>query len=105
MTLVGPRPDLEEFWSLASPKDLAVLALTPGITGAASLAFCDEERLLATVPPGRLLDFYVQELLPEKARLDLDYAGRATFRSDCDMLLRTLCLPVTRCCAPEVRTR
>ena len=105
MTLVGPRPDLEEFWSLASTKDQAVLALTPGITGAASLAFCDEERLLAAVPPGRLIGFYVEELLPRKARLDLDYAGRATFRSDCDILLRTLFLPLTRCRTPEVRTR
>jgi len=66
MTLVGPRPDLEEFWSLASTKDQAVLALTPGITGAASLAFCDEERVLAAVPPGRLIGFYLEELLPHK---------------------------------------
>ena len=90
MTLVGPRPDLEEFWSLASTKDQAVLALTPGITGAASLAFCDEERLLAVVEPNHLIAFYVEEILPKKARLDLDYARRATFLSDCDILLRTL---------------
>ena len=104
MTLVGPRPDLEEFWALASTNDQAVLALTPGITGAASLAFCDEERLLAAVPPGRLTGFYVEEILPQKARLDLDYAGRATFRSDCGILLRTLFLPLMRCRAAEVRT-
>src|SRR5262249_16690043 len=105
MTLVGPRPDLAEFWALASPKDQAVLALTPGITGAASLAFCDEEPLLTVVPPGHLISFYLEELLPQKARLDLDYAARATFRSDCDMLLQTLFLPLTRSRAPEVRTR
>jgi lipopolysaccharide/colanic/teichoic acid biosynthesis glycosyltransferase len=105
MTLVGPRPDLEEFWVLASANDKAVLVLTPGITGAASLAFCDEEQLLAAVPPGRLIGFYVEELLPQKARLDLDYAGRATFGSDCDILLRTLFLPLTRRRAPEVRAR
>lgn len=96
MTLVGPRPDLEEFWALASVRDQVVLALTPGITGAASLAFCDEERLLAAVAPDRLITFYVEEVLPQKARLDLDYARRATFRSDCSILLQTLLCPFVR---------
>jgi len=105
MTLVGPRPDLEEFWVLASAKDQAVLALTPGITGAASLAFCDEERLLAAVPPAHLIDFYVEKLLPQKARLDLDYARHATLRSDCGMLLRTLFFPLMRCHAQEAGIR
>jgi lipopolysaccharide/colanic/teichoic acid biosynthesis glycosyltransferase len=100
MTLVGPRPDLEEFWALASVRDQAVLALTPGITGAASLAFCDEERLLAAVTPDHLIAFYVEELLPQKARLDLDYAQRATFRSDCGILLQTLLCPFVRYRAP-----
>ncbi|MFL6305692.1 MAG: sugar transferase [Candidatus Sulfotelmatobacter sp.] len=95
MTLVGPRPDLEDFWALASVRDRAVLALTPGITGAASLVFCDEERLLAAVAPDQLTTFYVEEVFPQKARLDLEYAGRATFWSDCSVLLRTLLCPLT----------
>lgn len=95
MTLVGPRPDLEEFWALASVRDQTVLALTPGITGPASLVFCDEERLLAAVAPDQLTAFYVEEILPQKARLDLDYARSATFRSDCGMLLQTLLCPFT----------
>jgi lipopolysaccharide/colanic/teichoic acid biosynthesis glycosyltransferase len=105
MTLVGPRPDLEEFWSLASIRDQAVLALTPGITGAASLAYCDEERLLAAVDPDRLIAFYVDEVLPQKARLDLDYAQRATFSSDCGILLKTLLCPFVRCRASELDIR
>jgi lipopolysaccharide/colanic/teichoic acid biosynthesis glycosyltransferase len=105
MTLVGPRPDLEEFWSMASPRDHAVLALTPGITGAASLAFCDEERLLAGIAPDRLVAFYVEKVLPQKARLDLDYARHATFSSDCGILLKTLLCPFVRCPAMEVDHR
>jgi lipopolysaccharide/colanic/teichoic acid biosynthesis glycosyltransferase len=93
MTLIGPRPDLEEFWSQAQAEDRRILELTPGITGAASLAFCDEERLLAQVPRERLTSFYVQEILPQKARLDIEYAERATFRSDCGTLLQTVFLP------------
>lgn len=96
MSLVGPRPDLEEFWSQASLEDRRILELTPGVTGAASLAFCDEERLLAQVPVEQLPSFYLQEVLPQKARLDSEYAARATFRSDCGILLRTVFLPLLR---------
>jgi len=90
MTLVGPRPDLEEFWSRATAADRQVLALKPGLTGAASIAFRDEERLLAQVPPERVTSFYLERVLPQKAALDSEYAAQATFRSDCRILLRTL---------------
>jgi lipopolysaccharide/colanic/teichoic acid biosynthesis glycosyltransferase len=94
MTLVGPRPDLEEFWSRASAEDRRVLELKPGITGAASLAFCDEERLLAQVSPEQLTSFYLQQVLPQKARIDREYAVRATFQSDCAILLKTVFVPL-----------
>jgi lipopolysaccharide/colanic/teichoic acid biosynthesis glycosyltransferase len=94
MTLVGPRPDLEEFWSQASAEDRRVLELKPGITGAASLAFCDEERLLAQVSPQHLTSFYLEQVLPQKAKIDSEYAARATFRSDCSILLKTVLVPL-----------
>jgi lipopolysaccharide/colanic/teichoic acid biosynthesis glycosyltransferase len=94
MTLVGPRPDLEEFWSRASVEDRRVLELKPGMTGAASLAFCDEERLLAQVSPEHLTSFYLQQVLPQKARIDSDYAARATLQSDCLILVKTMVVPL-----------
>lgn len=96
MTLVGPRPDLEEFWSRANAEDRRVLELKPGITGAASLAFCDEERLLAQVSPEHLISFYLEQVLPQKSRIDCEYAVRATFRSDCAILLKTVLVPLFR---------
>jgi lipopolysaccharide/colanic/teichoic acid biosynthesis glycosyltransferase len=93
MTLVGPRPDLEQFWLKATAADRRILQLKPGLTGAASVAFHDEERLLATVSPERLTSFYVEQVLPQKAKLDSEYAARATFRSDCVILLQTSLVP------------
>jgi lipopolysaccharide/colanic/teichoic acid biosynthesis glycosyltransferase len=90
MTLVGPRPDLEQFWSKATDTDRRILALTPGLTGAASIAFRNEERLLGKVPEEFLTSFYLQQVLPQKARLDIEYAAQATLRSDYGILLRTL---------------
>lgn len=90
MTLVGPRPDLDEFWEQTSPSVRRALALCPGLTGAASLVFRNEEVLLAQVPGEQLSRFYIDKVLPVKAELDLEYAARATFLTDCTILLRTV---------------
>jgi lipopolysaccharide/colanic/teichoic acid biosynthesis glycosyltransferase len=91
MSLVGPRPDLPEFIAeldAASRSNLALLA--PGITGWATLHFRHEEELLASAPPESLRTFYVQQVLPKKVALDLEYASRATFFGDFMILLRTV---------------
>ncbi len=90
MSIVGPRPDLEDFWQQATGFDRHVLAVKPGLTGAATLAFRNEEELLAQVPESDLVGFYVRDLLPRKARLDCEYAAHANFMSDCGVLLNTI---------------
>ena len=96
MTLVGPRPDMKHFWTLATGTDKQILRLTPGLTGAASITYCDEECLLANVPKERLPSFYVEQVIPVKARLDREYAAHATFWTDCRILLQTLFMPLFR---------
>src|SRR6184192_1119611 len=59
MSLVGPRPDLPKIWAAAGKRERQVLSLRPGLTGAASLAFRNEEDLLAQSPPERLTHFYL----------------------------------------------
>lgn len=96
MTIVGPRPDMMKFWMLATEVEREILFLTPGLTGAASIAFFDEEHLLTHVDRENLTDFYVKSILPAKAQLDREYAKRATFLSDCGIVLKTLYAPVLR---------
>jgi lipopolysaccharide/colanic/teichoic acid biosynthesis glycosyltransferase len=90
MSIVGPRPDLEDFWRQATEVERHVLAVKPGLTGAATLAFRNEEELLAHVPESELVGFYVRDLLPRKARLDCEYAAQADFLSDCRIVLNTI---------------
>jgi lipopolysaccharide/colanic/teichoic acid biosynthesis glycosyltransferase len=90
MSVVGPRPDVEEFWLKVSENDRTALAMKPGMTGAASMTFINEEELLAQAAESELGERYVREILPRKARLDLDYAARASFWSDCAILTGTL---------------
>lgn len=89
MSLVGPRPDSREFIYELPPDLREVLMLRPGLTGAASLLFRNEEALFAQVAPGMLNAHYVGEVLPQKVRLDLAYANHATFWSDLQILFRT----------------
>lgn len=94
MTLVGPRPDMRQFWERASAADRQVLSLTPGLTGVASIAYRDEEYLLAQIPTELLPTIYVEQIMPIKARMDSEYAAHATLWTDCMILLQTLFTPL-----------
>ena len=71
-------------------KDRNILYFRPGITSPATLKFRNEEEELAKVPAEELEQFYINNLLPQKIRTDLDYVESATFSSDCRILWRTL---------------
>ena len=59
------------------PEQREILILRPGITSSATLQFRHEEDLLAAVPAQELPQYYVSRILPEKIRIDLDYARGA----------------------------
>jgi lipopolysaccharide/colanic/teichoic acid biosynthesis glycosyltransferase len=88
MSLVGPRPEVPCYVARYSAAERAILGLTPGITGSASLRFRNESELLAR--QGEPEQFYVSEVLPAKIRADLAYAQRATWLSDLGLLAQTL---------------
>jgi lipopolysaccharide/colanic/teichoic acid biosynthesis glycosyltransferase len=88
MSLVGPRPEVPEYVALYSPAERAVLTVKPGITGPASLAFIDEERLLAERADQE--DFYVNSIMTQKLLVDLDYCSRVSLRDDLKLIARTV---------------
>lgn len=94
MSLVGPRPEVPRYVAHYPPplRDRA-LAVRPGLTDPASLAYIDEAALLAAAAdPERE---YIEVILPAKLRAAADYADRATLATDVVVLWRTarrLCL-------------
>ena len=88
MSLVGPRPEVEKYVKLYSPEQKRVLELKPGITDPASFAFYDESSLLAKVADADR--FYQEKLMPEKIRINLDYAAKAGLFSDFILIVATL---------------
>lgn len=106
MTLVGPRPEVPRYVSMYTPGQLDVLTLRPGITDPASLRFRDEAAVLArSADPERV---YIEAVMPEKIRLNLEYASRATVWSDLAVVLATLLVPFTtrrRCAGADAHER
>lgn len=89
MGLVGPRPKLPHLEALH-------MTYRPGITGAATLAFRNEERLLSRIPQHEVDIFYDRFIKPVKARLDLEYMRSASCRSDVEILWRTFAACLAR---------
>ena len=88
MSFVGPRGEVPEYVAGYNAEQLKILEVKPGITGPASLAYIDEESILARQTDKE--GFYIRTLLPQKLTLDLLYCRRITFRDDLKLILATL---------------
>ena len=88
MSFVGPRPEVKRYVDLYTAEQRRVLELRPGITDEASIAFCDEEALLAAAPDRER--FYLEHCIPRKIALNLVYAGRAGVIADFGVMFRTV---------------
>ena len=87
MTLVGPRPEVPRYVASYGAPERRVLELVPGVTDEASIRYADESTILAAMAdPERV---YVEQILREKIRLNLEYAARATVWTDLRVVLAT----------------
>jgi lipopolysaccharide/colanic/teichoic acid biosynthesis glycosyltransferase len=95
MSLVGPRPEVPRYVAQYPPAlRERVLAVRPGITDPASLAYIDEAaQLAAAADPERE---YVEVILPAKLQRAAEYAERASLASDIGVLWRTAALLLQR---------
>ena len=88
MSFVGPRPEVREYTDLYTPEQRQVLLVRPGITGLASIRYRNENDLLsASTDPNRT---YIEEVMPAKLTLDLEYIPRACVSYDIKLILETL---------------
>ena len=88
MSFVGPRPDVPGYADQLQGDDRIILSVRPGITGPASLAFKDEEDLLAEQDdPQRYND---EVIWPEKVRINKDYIRNYSLLTDIKMIWKTV---------------
>jgi lipopolysaccharide/colanic/teichoic acid biosynthesis glycosyltransferase len=93
MSLVGPRPEVEEFVELHAADYQEILSVPPGITGPTQLRYAGLEPHLLSLhaDPER---YYREHLLPDKVRLDVAYTRSRSLVGDLSVLARTMLLPV-----------
>lgn len=87
MSLVGPRPEVEEYVASYSPQQRQVLLARPGITSPASLKYIDEEAVLAAQSDRE--SYYTSVLLPQKLAIDLAYCREISLAADLHILAAT----------------
>jgi lipopolysaccharide/colanic/teichoic acid biosynthesis glycosyltransferase len=93
MSLVGPRPEHPDYVKHYTADQRRLLAVRPGMTGPAALAFIDEEDQLRGGQPEAT---YLNEVLPRKLDLELRYVDHASFGTDLRILLQTAAMVVRR---------
>ena len=88
MSFVGTRPEVEKYVARYTPEMMATLLLPAGVTSTASIEYKDEDELLAnTDSPDEV---YVQTILPEKMKYNLDAIIRFSFLGDLKTMVRTV---------------
>ena len=88
MSLVGPRPEVRKYVEVYTPEYLATLLVRPGITATSSIAFKDEDKLLNS--GGNPEQIYVEQILPPKMALNLEYLKDITVWNDIKIMFQTL---------------
>jgi len=93
MSIVGPRPELEEFVALHADDYREILSVPPGITGPTQLRYAGMEAGLLSLHADPEA-FYRDSLLPDKVALDLAYARSHSLWRDLLVVCQTLVLPL-----------
>lgn len=92
MSFVGPRPEVADYVNLYTPYQRQVLLVRPGITGLASIRFRNENDLLtASDDPNRT---YVEQIMPRKIDLDLEYIPCASVFYDIKLIFQTFAVVI-----------
>lgn len=88
MSLVGPRPEVEEYVNYYTPSEkFLIFSIKPGITDLASIKFKDESTILAQSINPQFA--YINEILPRKINYYSQYAKKNSLWGDIKIIFLT----------------
>ncbi len=88
MSIVGPRPEVRKYVDLYNKEQMRVLSVRPGITDFASLKYFKENEVLGkSSNPEKT---YIEEVMPEKLNLNLEYIKNPSLLVDLKVILLTV---------------
>lgn len=88
MSFVGTRPEAVKYVERYTPEYLATLLLPAGITSEASIRYKDESELLNAADD--IDKVYIEEILPEKMRYNLQSIRKFSFIGEITTMFRTV---------------
>jgi lipopolysaccharide/colanic/teichoic acid biosynthesis glycosyltransferase len=90
MSIIGPRPEVEQLVRYYTPEQKRLLEQTPGLAGLSQLVYPHEADVLQGCPNPE--EVYRQHLMPKKLTVDLEYERNRTFWSDLLLLAEIILL-------------
>jgi len=87
MSIVGPRPEVQEYVDLYTEEQRVILSIKPGITDYASLEYFKENELLGQSDDPRKT--YIDEVMPAKIELNKRYLANPTVGHDLKIMWMT----------------
>ena len=91
MSFVGTRPEVPKYVDRYTPEMMATLLMPAGITSLASIRYKDEAVIIGDVSdPDEVDRIYVEKVLPEKMKYNLEYINRFGIRRDIRLMLSTV---------------
>lgn len=88
MSVVGTRPEVVKYVEKYTPEYYATLLMPAGITSLASIMYKDEEKLLNGEED--VDNVYINKVLPEKMKYNLQYTKTFSFFSDIKLMFKTV---------------
>ena len=88
MSFVGPRPEVPKYVDMYTPYQRQVLLVRPGITDYASIAYRNENDMLAGAEdPERM---YIDVIMPDKIELNMKYLREISPLADIRLIFGTI---------------
>lgn len=91
MSFVGVRPEVAKYVNRYTDEMNATLLLPAGITSPASIEYKDEDEVIEKFKgTGRSIDdIYIEEVLPDKMKYNLDYIKNFSIVNDIKIMIKT----------------
>ena len=90
ISLVGPRPVLEQDWILYPDAIInKIYNVKPGLTGIGSIIFRDEESLVSAVKDKDYHEYYKNVIAPYKGELEMWYQKNQSILVDFKLIILT----------------
>ena len=87
MSIVGPRPEVEEYVKYYTDEQRKILSVKPGITDYASIEYFNENELLGKSDDPQKT--YIEEIMPAKLKLNENYVKNPSLGTDLKIMWLT----------------